>query len=97
MKTIKIVTVCGFGIGTSIILKMKVEEAFKDSGLSLDVEASDVTGAPSITCDIYFTSNEIGEQLKPSVQKDVVMITDFMNIKEIKEKGLSILDSLSKG
>ncbi len=96
MKTIKIVTVCGFGIGTSIILKMKVEEAFKDTGLSLDVEASDVTSAPSINCDIYFTSTEIGEQLKSVVQKEIILINDFINVAEIKEKGLSKLESLSK-
>lgn len=96
MKTIKVVTVCGFGIGTSIILKMKVEEAFKDSGLRLDVEACDFTGAASMQCDMYFTSQEIADQLKSTVQKQIIVIKDFMSVEEIQSKGLAVLQQLSE-
>ncbi|MGL5955466.1 MAG: PTS sugar transporter subunit IIB [Brevinema sp.] len=97
MRIIKIVTVCSFGIGTSMILKMKVEEAFKEYGFLFEVEASDLVSAAGINCDLYFTSTAMGQELKSLVHKEIILINNFMNIVEIQEKGLPILERLNQG
>ena len=38
----KIVTVCGMGIGTSVLLKMNTEKALRTLGIDADVEAADI-------------------------------------------------------
>ena len=39
---LKILTVCGLGQGTSLILKMNVEQVLGDMGIQADVEHTDV-------------------------------------------------------
>ena len=47
MKKLKILAVCGFGVGSSMILKMKVEEVLKENQVNADVFTTDVGSATS--------------------------------------------------
>ena len=38
----KIVAVCGMGIGTSVLLKMNAEKVLQDLGIDADIEAADI-------------------------------------------------------
>ena len=42
---IKIVTVCGNGIGSSLLLRMKVEAIAKDLGIEVEAESCDSNAA----------------------------------------------------
>ncbi|WP_149807717.1 PTS sugar transporter subunit IIB, partial [Listeria monocytogenes] len=55
----KIVSVCGLGQGTSIILRMNVETVCRDMGVDADVEHIDVSAARSMNVDIIVTSQEL--------------------------------------
>jgi ascorbate PTS system EIIB component len=90
MKRIKIIAVCGFGVGTSLILKMNIESAFKAKGFNVDVDYMDVTTAKGTLCDIMFTSSELYSQLKGE-KVPIVIVDNFMDKNEILEKGLKAL------
>lgn len=94
MKKINVMAVCGFGVGSSMILKMKIDEVIKANRLEANVFTADVGTAAATPCDVIFTSNELGEGLKKSVKVPVVVIKNFINKKEIEEKGIDILKEL---
>ena len=88
---IKIVTVCGFGIGTSLILKMSTEKALKQMNIEGDVECTDRTAAKSLAADVYLTSKVIAEELISEVNKPVIVINSFLNVDEIVSKLQEVL------
>lgn len=93
-KKLNVLTVCGFGVGTSLILKMNIESVLKSNNIDAEVSNTDITTAPSYSADIIFTSNELYEQLKSVVNVPVVKIDNFMDLKEISERGLAAISSL---
>lgn len=94
MKSINILCVCGFGIGSSLMLKMKVDEMLRDNGLDCETFTSDVTTAKSKKADVVFTSEEISSQLIGKLQCPLIIIKNFVDKKEIKEKGLDVVKKL---
>ena len=96
MAKLKIITVCGFGLGSSMLLKMKVEEVLKSNDLlaNVNVETCDVGSAPSMPVDVIFTSYELGEKMKEQTATPIVMIRNFMDNSEIEAAGLELVKGL---
>ncbi|MDY0395622.1 PTS sugar transporter subunit IIB [Virgibacillus halophilus] len=94
MEKLNIITVCGFGVGSSMVLKMKLDEVLKEEGITANVSTADVGSAASTPCDMIFTSNELGEKLTQAASVPVVQIKNFMDKEEIKEKGLPVISDL---
>ena len=80
----KVLTVCGLGQGTSLILKMNVEQAMSDKGYHVDVENTDLSSSSSMDADYIFTSNELSESLREHSAK-VIVINSFFDMEEINE------------
>ncbi|KJY53929.1 PTS Asc IIB [Lactobacillus kullabergensis] len=59
----KILAVCGFGVGSSMVLKMTLEKAVKELGIDAEVKNTDIASAKAEQADVYFTSAE----LKPDI------------------------------
>lgn len=91
---IRVLAVCGFGVGTSLILKMNVEEVLKKNGINAEVINADITTAASEPADIIFTSAELYSQLENKVKVPMVKIKNFMDKNEIKDKGVPAIKSL---
>jgi len=96
MAKLKIITVCGFGLGSSMLLKMKVEEVLKKHNIEANVETCDVGSAPSMPVDVIFTSYELGEKMSTQTKTPIVMVKNFMDTNEIEEAGLSVVQGLLK-
>ena len=96
MSRLKVMAVCGFGVGSSMLLKMKIDEVFKKHNIEAEVFTADITTASSSECDMIFTSKELFDQLEAKVKIPVIQINNFMNKNEIEEKGLPILEKLIK-
>ena len=96
MAKLKIITVCGFGLGSSMLLKMKVDEVLKKHDILSkgNVETCDVGSAPSMPVDAIFTSYELGEKMKEQTQTPIVMIRNFMDTFEIEAAGLELVKGL---
>ena len=58
-----IITVCGNGIGSSLMLAGKVEELCEEEGIKADVESMDLNGASSANPDLFITVKELAPEL----------------------------------
>jgi ascorbate PTS system EIIB component len=96
MPRAKILAVCGFGVGSSMVLKMRIDDVLKQHDLTAEVSTADVGTAASTPCDLIFTSKELETSIRSKVKVPVVSIVNFINKKEIEEKGLAFLEELCR-
>ncbi|MCG1011849.1 PTS sugar transporter subunit IIB [Tepidanaerobacter sp. GT38] len=80
----KILTVCGLGQGSSLILRMNVESVLKEMGIKADVDNSDVSTALFSKPDVIITNKELAENLKDSTVP-VVIVKNYFDKNEIRE------------
>ncbi|NIZ19224.1 PTS sugar transporter subunit IIB [Entomospira culicis] len=80
----KILAVCAFGVGSSMVLKMQLEKAFKAKGIDVDVDNTDLAQAPSMQVDAIFTSPQFIPELEPKVTVKVFGVEQFMNAKQVE-------------
>ncbi len=83
----KIVTVCGMGIGTSVLLKMNAEKALRALDIDADVEAADIGTARGAarTAQIVLTSADLVDEIGEVAAK-VVVIDNFTSVDEVTRK-----------
>ena len=89
----KIIAVCGMGIGTSVLLKMNTEKVLRKLGIDADVEAADIGVAKGMARDaeIVLTSEELAEEIG-DVDAQVIVIDNFFDLDEITDKLTSALE-----
>ena len=83
---IKILAVCGMGIGTSILLKMQLDKVIKALDIIADVELADISTARglAVTADLIVTSNELVDRIG-DVKAPIVAVANFMDLKALTE------------
>ena len=87
MKKLKVVTVCGCGMGSSVILTMNTEKALKEFNIPADVSVSDITTSKGAVkdADLVIIGSELAKLLK-GVDKPIITLKSFVNKNEVKEK-----------
>lgn len=80
----KILAVCGFGVGSSMILKMSIQKVLKEMGIDGEVENTDINDARGADCDVIFTSHELCEELKSNCRVPVYPVKKYMDLAEVK-------------
>ncbi len=90
---LKIITVCGNGIGSSLMLRLKVEEICKEAELQVDVESSDFNSVLSKKPDLIITVEELAKQM-PDYQ-DVAIVRSYINKRKIREDVLEKIREMS--
>lgn len=90
----KILAVCGFGVGTSLILRMNLEQVLKNNNITAEVEHIDVTSAVGAAADLVVTSREIAGQIENSFTVPVIVVDNFMDLNEIQEKCVAVIQSM---
>jgi PTS system ascorbate-specific IIB component len=96
MDSVRIQTVCGFGCGTSLMLRMKIESVLKKHKLEAEVFCGDVGTCCSNPCDAIFISEELAERINGRAKVPVISINNFMNQTEVEEKILAYFKTLKK-
>ena len=96
MDIVKIQTVCGFGCGSSLMLRMKIESILKKHKLEAEVFCGDVGTCCSNPCDTIFISEELSERIIDRAKVPVISIKNFMNQTEVEEKILAYFKTLKK-
>lgn len=82
----KIIAVCGMGIGTSVLLKMNAEKVLRQLEFEATVEATDVkTAQVSRDAQIILTTPDLVGQLA-GLPSEVIAIEHFFDLEEISEK-----------
>ena len=88
----KILVVCGMGLGSSVLLKSNVEKVLEVLGVKAEVQAADMHSAKQIahTADIICTTPELVFQLE-SMPGKIVAIQHVFDLVEIRQKLASVL------
>lgn len=82
----KIIAVCGMGIGTSVLLKMNAEKVLTQLGIDATVEATDMkTARDSRDAQIILTTPDLA-QLMDGLTAEVITIEHFFDLEEITRK-----------
>ncbi len=85
--------VCGFGLGSSMVLKMTLDDVLKAEKIDVETFCSDSYVATGENYDIVFTSNELVYLFERNPQPRVV-IKNFLSKDEIREKGIAPIRKL---
>ena len=92
---IKIITVCGNGIGSSNLLAMKINQIAKKNGIEVEARSSDFNAALGEDPDLFVTVDEFAKQFPEN--KKVAIVRSYANKKKISEDILPVLETLNKG
>ena len=90
----KVITVCGLGVGSSLILKMTCESAFKQMGVKVNIEHWDMGTVKGKQFDLLVTTESFKKNFVDL--NNVVYVRNMVDVKEMKtnlekymsEKGL---------
>jgi PTS system ascorbate-specific IIB component len=84
---VKVVAICGAGVGTSAILKVNAERVLDRLDIDADVTASDVASIAVSAADaqVILTSPELVDKIGPT-NADVVVIENYFDLDELEVK-----------
>ncbi len=87
MKELKVLTVCGAGVGTSTLLRMNVSDVFNSFQLpySVRVENTSISRAKGTACDAIVTFESFAADVK-KICPQVIIVKNLMDKKELREK-----------
>ena len=92
MRDKKIQCVCGFGCGSSLMLRMSVDDILRKHGLEADTFCGDVGTCLSNPCDVIFISRDLAERIVDRADVPVVVVENFMVSSEVEEKVLAFMN-----
>lgn len=96
MKVPRIQTVCGYGCGSSLLLRTNIQKIAKAHNIQIEAFCGDVNSCCANDCDVIFISHELGERIKGRAKVPVIEIDNFMDKAEVEQKALALLDSFAK-
>jgi PTS system ascorbate-specific IIB component len=73
------------GFGTSLMVKMTIDDILKEMGKKADVEALDIGSVKGISADLFVTSLEM-ENSFPEVGAPVIYLRNMTDKKEIRTR-----------
>ena len=82
---LKVLAVCGLGMGTSLILRMTAETALKRMGIRSEVTSTDISTARSTTADVLVGQGMHMSELD-GLAPVVVTIDDFIDDVALEER-----------
>lgn len=91
---IRIITVCGNGIGSSNLLAMKINQIAKKNGIEVEARSSDFNAALGEDPDLFVTVDEFAKQFPEN--KKVAIVRSYADKKKISEDILPVLEALNK-
>ena len=88
----KALVACRAGVGSSLMLKITVEEVVRENNFQLEVEHSSLDGLPGFTGDIVITLVDVAEELaEKHIPQKIIGINSVVDKEEIKAKLESVL------
>jgi len=86
MRKMKILVVCGHGLGSSFMVEMNAQEALKNLNAPADikVEHSDVMSASPDMADLFVCGRDLEENTKNL--GDVIVLDNILDKEELQQK-----------
>lgn len=97
---IKILAACGSGMGSSMMIKMKIEKAMREAGITdFKVDYSSVSESKSLASqyDIVVAANGLIHQLDGRTKGTLIGLNNLMDDQEIKDKILPVIQQHEAG
>ncbi len=83
---LKVLTVCINGMGSSLILKMTVEKAFKELGVEAEVQHLDAANFKGHKADVVITTPSLSRNIDTNDNMVIITTKNFTDVKQLKEK-----------
>ena len=91
----RIATLCGMGFGTSMMLKLFIDDILKAEGVKAEVVPWDLSTFKGQHADIIVAPKDMESHLR-SANATVVLINNLVDKAEIKTKVLAAIQALPK-
>ena len=92
---IKIVTVCGAGVGSSMMERLFAQQILDAENIEAEIDASDIGSVDPNSYDIVITTSDCANQLAHA-QSKVIRIDNLMDKEYLKEQLLATIAQLEK-
>ena len=89
---LKIVTVCGAGVGSSMMLRLFTQQILQAEGIEATVDASDIGSVSPDSYDILITTSDFADTLRGS-SATIVRIENMMDKAFLKSELLKAIES----
>ncbi|MCM3548361.1 PTS sysytem, mannitol-specific enzyme II, B component [Niallia circulans] len=86
----KILTVCGSGLGTSFMVEMNIKQILEELGVTeVEVTHSDLSSATPGDADVFFLAKDIAEG--GAHLGNVVVLESIIDMEELRDKVKQVL------
>lgn len=83
----KALIACRAGVGSSLMLKIKVNEVIRENDFPIEVEHASLDAVSGFTGDLIITLTDVANELREkNLQQTIIGINNIVDKKEIKEK-----------
>ena len=83
----KALIACRAGVGSSLMLKIKVNEVIRENDFPIEVEHASLDAVSGFTGDLIITLTDVANELREkNLQQTIIVINNIVDKKEIKEK-----------
>ncbi len=85
---LKVLAACGNGMGSSMIIKMKIDEVLNEMGIEHEVHHSSVGQGKSEVnnYDLIIVASQLTKEFDPNGKAKIVGIQNLLSADEIREK-----------
>lgn len=91
----KILTVCGSGLGTSFMVEMNIKQVLGELGITdVEVDHSDLSSAAPGDADVFFLAKDIAEG--GAHLGEVIVLESIIDMNELKEKVTKVMKEKGK-
>jgi len=88
---LKILVVCGNGLGSSFLMEMNVKKVLTQIGANAEVDHCDLTSAKGYKADIIVGTRDITSQLAGQ-SKELVELNNILDLEDMKAKLIRALE-----
>ncbi|HEJ9064184.1 TPA: PTS sugar transporter subunit IIB [Serratia marcescens] len=81
----KIMAICGSGLGSSFMVEMNIKKVLKKMGVEAEVEHSDLSSATPGAADVFVMAKDIADSASVPVEQ-LVVISNIIDINELEAK-----------
>ncbi len=82
----KIMAVCGHGIGSSFMMEMNIKKVLSKLGVEAEVEHTDLASVSPDDADIFVMGRDIAASATSLPQERVVVVTNIVSAAEFEKK-----------
>lgn len=90
---LNIVTVCGAGVGSSMMMRLYAQQSLSEEGIEASVEAADIGSVNPDAFDVVITTSDFADLMNASRAK-IVRIDNMMDKAYLKEQLLKTIKEL---